>query len=163
LYKNLIQPLIKNNFRIYTRIEKEKDYNLAVSLMQIKRYMYGNLNNKQLVNYITGRSKRLHFKGIMSFYPLVNDVKQLEDLDGWLISTIHRCIKLREKLLVQNQYIRPNMYSFSLNKKILLKQLNKSNYYEIPSFKLILEALQKGIKNNGLPNIIRYDTYNYNY
>ncbi|MEN8383505.1 reverse transcriptase domain-containing protein [Acinetobacter radioresistens] len=163
LYKNLIQPLIKNNFRIYTRIEKEKDYNLAVSLMQIKRYMYGNLNNKQLVNYITGRSKRLHFKGIMSFYPLVNDIKQLEDLDGWLISTIHRCIKLREKLLVQNQYIRPNMYSFSLNKKILLKQLNKSNYYEIPSFKLILEALQKGIKNNGLPNIIRYDTYNYNY
>lgn len=163
LYKNLIQPLKNSNFKKYGNIEKNKDYNLAVSLMQIKRYIYGDLSNQQLVNYITGRSKRLQFKGIMSFYPLVNNIDQLESLDGWLISTIHRSIKLRESLLVKNGYISPNMYSFSLKKEKLVQELNESKYYEIPSFMLILKALQIGIKEEGLPNMIRYGIYDYDY
>ena len=38
--------------------------------MQIRRYLYVNLNEKMLHNYISGPYKRLNFKGIMSFYPL---------------------------------------------------------------------------------------------
>lgn len=163
LYKNLIQPLKKNNFNLYSKIEKHKDYNFAVSLMQIRRYIYGDLSNKKLVNYITGRSKRLRFKGIMSFYPLVNNVDQLKSLDGWLISTIHRSLKLRESLLVKNGYISPNKYSFSLNKKTLINELNKYKYYEIPSFMLIYEALNVGIREEGIPSMIRYNYYDYNY
>lgn len=163
LFKNLIQPLKNNNFISFTSIEKYKDYNLMVALMQIKRYIYGDLTHRQLTNYINGRSKRLQFKGIMSFYPLVNDKKQLESLDGWLISTLHRCISLRYKLLLKQGYILPSSYSFPLDKKNLVNRLNKTSYYEVPSFLLILKALDIGLKNEGLPNIIRYDTYDYNY
>ena len=163
LYSNLIQPLKNNNVRIFTAIERFKDYNLAVALMQIKRYMYGNLTRQYLIDYITGRSKRLHFKGIMSFYPLVNDKKQLYLLDSWLVATIHRCLKLREKLLVSQKFILPNSYAFSLKKKTLFDQLNTSIYYEVPSFSLISKALQKGINNDGLPDFIRHDRYDYNY
>lgn len=163
LYKNLIQPLKNNNFKVFTSIEKEKDYNLMVALTQIKRYIYGGLTHRQLLNYINGRSKRLQFKGIMSFYPLVNDKKQLESLDGWLISTLHRCINLRYKLLLKNGYILPSGYSFPLDKKNLIKKLNKTSYYEVPSFLLILKALDIGLKNEGLPHLIRYDHYEYDY
>lgn len=163
LYSNLIQPLRRNQFRVFTPITKKKDYNLSVALMQIKRYMYGNLKKQYLINYITGRSKRLHFKGIMSFYPLVNNRKQLYLLDAWLEATIHRCLKLREKLLVSQNIILQNSYAFSLDKKTLLAELNKSHYYEVPSFTLISKALQYGIRNDGLHTFIRHGHYDYNY
>nr|WP_298892930.1 reverse transcriptase domain-containing protein [uncultured Acinetobacter sp.] len=163
LYRNLIQPLKNGNFRIYTNIEKNKDYNLMISLMQIRRYIYGDLSHQQLTNYIEGRSKRLRFKGVMSFYPLVNNKKQLEALDGWLVSTLYRCIKLREKLLIQQHYILPNTYAFPIDKKNLAVSLNKLKKYEIPSFKLILEALEVGINKEGLPKIVRPDTYSYKF
>lgn len=169
IYKNLIQPLRNNNFRTYIGISKNKDYHLMVAIMQIKRYIYGGLNNGQLVNYITGRSNRLMFKGLMSFYPLVNDESQLNSLDGWLIATLHRAIKLREKLLINGNYILPGKYAFPLDKTNLIITLNtisKSKYhrnYEIPSFMLIHKALKVGIKKKGISNIIRLDIPEYNY
>lgn len=163
IYKNLIQPLKRGCFLKFSKIERNKDYNLMVTLMQIKRYIYGDLSHKQLVNYITGRSKRLRFKGIMSFYPLVNDENQLIELDGWLVSTLHRSIKLREKLLVGHGFLSPNMYSFPLEKGKLIRQLNSLPYYEIPNFQLILRALEVGMKKEGLPKIIRYGVPEYDY
>lgn len=169
IYKNLLQPLRNNNFRKYIEITKNKDYHLMVAIMQIKRYIYGGLNNGQLVNYITGRSNRLVFKGLMSFYPLVNDEPQLNSLDGWLISTLHRAIKLREKLLINGNYILPGKYAFPLDKAnlvITLNTINTSQYhrnYEIPSFMLIHKALKVGIKKKGLSNIIRLELPEYTY
>ena len=59
--------------------------------------------------------------------------------------------------------ILPSSYSFPLDKKNLIKKLNKTSYYEVPSFLLILKALDIGLKNEGLPHLIRYDHYEYDY
>lgn len=169
IYKNLIQPLKNNNFRKHTEITTGKDYNLMIAIMQIKRYIYGGLNNQQIVNYVTGRSNRLMFKGLMSFYPLVNDVNQLKSLDGWLVSSLHRAIKLRAKLLINNNYIVSGKYAFPLDKANLVIGLNRNKgnkyrrNYEIPSFMLIHKALEVGIKKEGLSKIMRLDIPEYDY
>lgn len=85
LYKNLIQPLRGNNIGGVVIPANDKDESLLTAMMQIRRYMYGGLSGEQIRNYIQGRSKRIYFKGLMSFYPLVNDISQLKQLDGWLV------------------------------------------------------------------------------
>lgn len=73
LYRNLIQPLRGSKLAGLIIPSSGIDPALLTALMQIRRYMYGGLTSQQLRNYISGRSTRIYFKGIMSFYPLVND------------------------------------------------------------------------------------------
>lgn len=65
-----------------------EDPAFVTAIMQIIRYMYGELNEQLIRLYLLGHYKRLTFKGLMSFYSLINDEEQLKELDGWLVSTI---------------------------------------------------------------------------
>lgn len=169
LYKNLIQPMKNNNYHL-KYIDTNADYNLMVALMQIRRYIYGNLTHRQLVNYISGRSKRLNFKGVMSFYPLINDKQQIKNLDSWLICVLYRCLSLRNKMLISYHPSLNNKHFVIGKKNKLRNRLNaieysdsRSRLYEVPSFSLFIDALQTGIKNEGLPSFIRKDICEYDY
>ncbi len=63
--------------------------------MQIRRYLYGNLNETVLKKYLNGAYKRLTFKGIMSFYPLIDDKNQLHELDyhSIVLQTLNHVLK----------------------------------------------------------------------
>ncbi len=98
LYRNLLQPLRGKKLRGLVIPANGKDPALLTAMLQIRRYLYGGLTSQQLRNYINSRSKRIHFKGIMSFYPLINDTEQLRFLDGWLVSAIFRAVQSRSKL-----------------------------------------------------------------
>ena len=151
LYRNLIQPLKKPSLAGQQMPANDNDYNFLIAMMQVRRYMYGGLSEKQIRDFIAGRRKRIYFKGIMSFYPLVNDKLQLRELDGWLLSTIHRAIKHRCELLHGWKHYCGHSFPFRENRKELLSRC--ANYavfgdktlYEIPSFLLIQEALSKGL------------------
>jgi RNA-directed DNA polymerase len=43
----------------------------------------------------------LRYHGLMSFYPVVNDEALLKHVDGWLLNSVHRALKLRAKLLTE--------------------------------------------------------------
>ncbi|MCV5831433.1 hypothetical protein OFN28_32745, partial [Escherichia coli] len=70
------------------------------AICEIRRYMYGNLSEDMLSAYINGRSNRIFFKGIMSFYPLINDEEQMRSLDGWLVNAIFKAVRHRATLLI---------------------------------------------------------------
>ena len=137
-------------------------------MLQIRRYLYGGLSGQQLRNYLSGRTKRIYFKGIMSFYPLVNKDEQLRALDGWLVSTIHRCLKLRGKLLKEWGYDRWGNFPFNVPKEEIVAQFKRHKVgqrplLEVPSFTLIQRALQKGLVNRGIENVMNPESTAYDY
>ena len=168
LYRNLIQPLRGEKLKGLIIPANNKDPALLTAIMQVRRYMYGELNGQQLRNYINGRTKRIYFKGIMSFYPLVNDEAQLKALDGWLVSVICRAIKLRAKLLKKWNYDRSNIFPFNVHCSDVpvhfkSNKIHGKTLLEIPSFMLIQQALKKGLKNRGIEHIMNPKSMNYDY
>ena len=146
-----------------------KDENFLSAMMQIRRYMYGGLSKKQIKDYLSGRSKMIYYKGVMSFYPLVNDEQQLLELDGWLLSVIYRAVRLREKLLrVKWNYNRSHSFPFNQSREQLLAactiaKIEGKHLLEIPSFLLIHQALKKGLIESGIERVMNPDSLNYDY
>ena len=168
LYRNLIQPLKHKNLRSQRIPANDKDVNFLTAMLQVRRYMYGGLSKQQITNYLSGRSKRIYFKGIMSFYPLVNDKKQLIALDGWLLSTIYRTLQLRSKLLVKHGFNKRQQFPFNVQRDDLVKACDKriimgKKLLEIPSFLLIQKALEKGLRESGIERVMNPDSLDYDY
>jgi len=169
LYKNLIKPLKTKKLKSIIIPNRIKDESLLIAIMQIRRYLYGGLSDRYLLNYIQGKTKRINFKGIMSFYPLVNNEAQLKELDGWLLSTFYRVLKLRAKLLHSHGHHVSTFFPFNSKDKYELleqckkKKVFKKNLLRIPSFILIFKALQKGILEHGIENTMNPESNKYNY
>jgi hypothetical protein len=168
LYRNLLQPLRGTKLRGLVIPANGKDPALLTAIMQIRRYLYGGLTSQQLRNYINGRSKRIHFKGIMSFYPLVNDQEQLRFLDGWLVSTIYRAVQLRSKVLKKWKHDQSHSFPFNVPRGELVAcfkehRIGQSRPLEIPSFSLIQRALEEGLKGRGIEGVMNPEASDYNY
>lgn len=157
LYKNLLQPL--NSIPIHSSNIPSggRDKNFLSAMMEIRRYLYGNLTEETLRKYMNGTYKILSFKGIMSFYPLITDIELLKSLDRWLLSTILNILELRRKKLLANN---PNFIDyqppFNLDKNQLLEHCKntyigiKPGLLEIPSFLRIYNALNFGVNTYGV-------------
>jgi RNA-directed DNA polymerase len=168
LYRNLIQPLRGKKLKGLIIPSNDKDPALLTAIMQIRRYMYGGLSGQQLRNYVNGRTKRIYFKGIMSFYPLVNDEAQLKALDGWLVSVICRSLKLRYKLLKKWGHDRSHIFPFNVKCSELTEAFKQNKVHgkallEIPSFMLVQRALEKGLENRGIESVMNPESMDYDY
>lgn len=168
LYRNLIQPLKNTPLKGLIIPANNRDKALLTAIMQIRRYLYGGLLHRDLVAYIRGGRKSLHFKGVMSFYPLLNDVPQLRALDGWLVSAIDRCVQARSKLLLSHGFDRRHSFPFNVNRGELLdryraKRIYKKRLMEVPSFQLIYKALQRGVTEAGIERVMHPESSKYGY
>ena len=163
LYENLIQPLNKDKL-ISVRIPSDnRDLDFNTAILQIRRYLYGNLNEEMLRNYISGSNKRLKFKGLMSFYPLLEDEDQLKDLDKWMLSTIMNSVKKRNELLIKHGQDRSNQFPFNHSGEQLLLESKKKGFIEIPSFLRIYQVLKLNIKSAGIEETMNPKSNRYNY
>ena len=168
LYRNLIQPLKQTGLTGQQIPANDRDKNFLSAMCEIRRYMYGGLSKKQIKDYLSGRTKRIYFKGVMSFYPLVDDVDQLTQLDGWLLSVVHRVLTLRSKLLSNHGFQRSHSFPFNVSRQELLERcaieiVSGKNLLEIPSFLLIHRALKKGLEESGIERVMNPDSLNYDY
>lgn len=169
LYRNLIQPIKSKPFIAVTIPNNDEDDMFLTAIMQIRRYLYGNLNDKVLNLYLKGAYKRLNFKGLMSFYPLVDDEEQLKQLDGWLVSTIFNCLKLRGKLLEKNNHKVLHNFPFKIKKDDLIKVCKEKKYkgkkglLEIPSFMKIYRVIKKGRLEHGIRGVMNPSSNIYSY
>lgn len=168
LYKHLIQPLKAKTLKALKIPSNDKDEALLSAICEIRRYMYGNLSEDMLDAYLAGRSNRIFFKGIMSFYPLINDERQMKSLDGWLVSAIFKAVQKRSKLLVFHRQPRTHSFPFNVSRRGLLKRCNSSRVHgkrllKIPSFLVIYQAIKKGLVEEGISGVVnsRANIYNY--
>lgn len=168
LYKHLIQPLKSTPLKALKIPANDKDEALLSAICEVRRYMYGNLSESMLDAYLTGRSNRIFFKGIMSFYPLVNDEQQMTSLDGWLVNAVFKAVQKRSKLLVFHRQPRRHSFPFNASRKNLLKVCNRSKVHgkrllKYPSFLTIYQAMQKGLVEEGISGITDAKANSYNY
>ena len=168
LYRNLIQPLEQTPLRALVIPSNNRDRALLSAMLQVRRYLYGGLLHKEIIEYIQGRRPSILFKGAMSFYPLLNDEKQLMDLDGWLLSVIHRALQKRSKLLLSHKFNLQANFPFSVPRDKLVKSFRRKliggkALMEIPSFTLIFEALKKGLNDHGIERVMNPKSLNYDY
>lgn len=169
LYRNLIQPIKSRPFVAVTIPNNNEDSMFVTAIMQIRRYLYGNLNDKLLNLYLSGAYKRLNFKGLMSFYPLIDDEDQLKELDGWLISTIFNCLRLRAKLLYNVGHDVYNQFPFNIDKNQIIEKCKTQSYkgkkglMEIPSFTKVYSAIKKGVSDYGIDGVMNPLSNIYNY
>jgi hypothetical protein len=161
LYKNLIQPVRTRPFKAMNLPANHVDKDFITALMQIRRYLYGNMTEITLKKYLNGTYKRLSFKGIMSFYPLVTDEKQMLGLDKWLLSTILNVLNKRKKLLlVHIPTFNTNQFPFNCKKNELVEKCRismvngKKGLIELPSFLRIYRAIKKGVLNDGIEKVM---------
>lgn len=168
LYRNLIQPLKSTPLKGLIIPANDRDPALLVAMMQIRRYLYGGLSHRELADYAKGRRKSISFKGAMSFYPLVSDEAQLNQLNGWIISTIYRSVKKRSNLLLTHKFDRRHSFPFNVQRKKTLKEfgrrkINGKRLLEIPNFTLVFKALQQGLRESGIEKIMHPKSTSYAY
>jgi hypothetical protein len=168
LYKNLIQPLRGTTLRSLLIPSGGRDEALLTAMMQVRRYLCGGAYKDQLRNFAEGNRGQLKFKGAMSFYPLVTDITQLKELDGWLVATTWRAIKLRALLLAKHGYTRHMDFPFSVSQNHLVKAFDKALVHgkpllQMPSFYLVQRAMQRGMREHGISYVMnsRSNTYTY--
>jgi hypothetical protein len=68
-------------------------------LYQIRRYLYGELSEAQLRKFMARQTPLMKYHGLMSFYPIIDDEPLLRAIDGWLLNSVHRALRLRARLL----------------------------------------------------------------
>lgn len=168
LYRNLVQPLKSTPLKGLVIPANNRDKALLTAIMQIRRYIYGGLLHRDMVAYIKGRRKTLHFKGVMSFYPLLDDVEQLRALDGWLLSAIDRCVQARSRHLLSHGFDRRHSFPFNVQRKDILARYRRKlvagkPLLEVPSFKLIYRALQHGVVEAGIERVMHPESSKYGY
>ena len=170
LYRNLIQPIRSAPMKGVTIPNTyNSDPAFVTAIMQIRRYLYGNLNEEKLMNYLNGKYKELSFKGIMSYYPLIDDEEQLKELDSWLIFTILNCLRLRKILLLRHGYNVSSCFPFNCEKDTILKDcrvqsiFGKSGLIQIPSFLKIYKAIKKGVISEGIEKTMNGKSNGYDY
>lgn len=168
LYRNLVQPLKSLPLKGLIIPANDRDKALLTAMMQIRRYLYGGLLHRDMVDYIKGRRKSLHFKGVMSFYPLLTDLQQLRSLDGWLVSVIDRCVQARSRHLLSHGFDRRHFFPFNVRRKDILgkyrrKRVAGKPLLEVPSFQLIYRALQRGVLEAGIERVMHPESSKYGY
>jgi RNA-directed DNA polymerase len=102
IYQNLIQPLTQKRIFNSTRLTANVDMDYLTAVRQVRYYLYGGLSEDKLKQYVDGRISDLNFRCAMSYYPVVNDIGQLANLDGWLAYTFRQALKLRARLWQKN-------------------------------------------------------------
>ncbi|PIA71557.1 reverse transcriptase domain-containing protein [Pseudomonas sediminis] len=166
LFKHLIQPLNTSNLKSVKIPSNSKDESLLAAICEVRRYLYGNLTIAQIQDYLNGKTKRISFKGLMSYYPLINNTEQLKALDGWLVSAIHRAVQKRSKLLIKHNFNRQYMFPFNVKKKDIVatyrtQVIKRKPLLEVPSLSLLYAALKLAIFNHGIEKVMSAKSLEY--
>ena len=156
VYQNLLQPLRNGTYNQSRLAAIDWDY--VVALYQVRRYLYGGLDSFRLQRFLVGAIPNLNFRGLMSYYPLVNDDEQLAKLDGWLINTLKQSLILREHLWQSRAGLTlPGPVLNWIDRIADLKRWKAPSGWiydlQVPSFSLINKAMQLAIKKKGLTGV----------
>ena len=156
VYHNLLENPLRGVV-IPKRIEPQIDRDYVTMLWQIRRFLYGDLSELQISRFLTGSVPMVHFKGIMSFYPLVDDVQQLKELDGWLLDTIFLAERKRERLLKAQGFTSlPSPLGATKQDLVELRGYTRAGVpldLRMPSFRRIGELMRVASRIHG-PNAV---------
>jgi hypothetical protein len=162
IFHNLLeQP--KNGVFVADRIAPPVDRDYVTMVRQIRRYLYGDLSEERLIKYLSQSAPCIRYKGVMAFYPLVDDFHQLQELDGWLLRSVHSTLKKRRSLFEANGIIDlPPPAGLSMKEIIGFASVSSEGFpldLRLPSFVRIGRVLHRAAMTYG-PNAIAHPKSN---
>jgi len=98
LYFNLVREPLRGTQDL-GRLDGRVDRDYVVFIWQARRFLYGDLSEVELRRFQVDDVPLRRFKGMMSFYPLIDDTDALRDLDSWLASRTWMALRRRGLLL----------------------------------------------------------------
>jgi RNA-directed DNA polymerase len=164
IYSNLLQEPKKGRI-VRDRVDGGIDRDYIIMLSQIRRYLYGELSESQLRKYMARQTPLMRYHGLMSFYPVVNDVPLLKELDGWLLNSVYRALRLRGRLL-QKAGITQLPPPHALSKTDLIKfryrtQKGKSMDLRFPSIARVARLIRRASRTYGASAIANARSHQY--
>jgi hypothetical protein len=66
---------------------------------EIRKYIYGGLREAQIEAFLENRDTLPFVRGLMAFFPLTSNSRQLGELDGWLLNIVKRAQRERVRVL----------------------------------------------------------------
>jgi retron-type reverse transcriptase len=76
------------------------DWDMVTCINEIRRSLYGHVTEKTVSGCLGDKSKPLTLtKGLLSYYPLIDQAEIFQELDGWMLDVVHRAQIARKKLV----------------------------------------------------------------
>lgn len=97
LYTNLLLEPLKGTQNLARVGANDRDY--VVYIWQLRRYLYGSLSETEVRRFQDGNIPPMSFKGVMSFFPLVDDADTLTKLDEWITTRTWLALRKRRRIL----------------------------------------------------------------
>jgi RNA-directed DNA polymerase len=79
------------------------DWDLLGLISEIRGYLYGGLNEKEVVTFLFKGQRLRKMRGLMGFYALLERKEILQQMDGWLVNNI-RCAMVKRNALLLAKY-----------------------------------------------------------
>lgn len=134
------------------------DWDLVTCLNEIRRYMYGGLFESEIYAFLTLGTKLRAVRGLMAFYPMVTDPRDLVALDGWLLNIVKRALRERHRVLHGLGYNVAPLSNSSLLSGNWYNEPTIQHECKMPSFIMGWRAARKFYLRFGL-NEIRAPNY----
>lgn len=101
-YFNLLAPVLDGTFQL-SQVDGDHDADYIVFLMQLRRYLCGDLQEREISQAINGAPSERRYWGILSNFPLINDETQLRGFDEWLRREVWQTLRRRYDHLQANK------------------------------------------------------------
>lgn len=151
IFSNLLQEPKRG--RLAQERIGDVDWDYVIMLAQVRRYLYGELSESQLRKYMARQTPLLRYHGLMSFYPVVNDEALLKHVDGWLLNSVYRSLKLRGKLLREMGFQRlPLPHGLSMAQLVTLRHVTREGKridLRFPSIARVARLIRRASKTYG--------------
>ena len=164
LYFNLIREPEAGTQNPARLTKVDRDY--VTYLWQLRRYLYGDISEQGLRRFQARGVPRRRFRGVMSFFPLIDDEQQLKELDAWLLCSTCMAMRKRANLLMKLGHTNlPAPHGLSCDS--LLTHVHKSQTtggsldQRLPSFRRIASVIRTAARQYGTGSIARTTRYEY--
>lgn len=152
IYTNLLLEPTRGKQDPDRLTDVDRDY--VTLIWQLRRYLYGSLTEQEIRRFQTGTIPPMSFEGVMSFFPLVEDEKQLQDLDEWIAARVWLALRKRTGLLRASLLKIPAPHGFSKGALIGFKSPSSRTGeivdLRLPSVRKIAKAIRLGVSTHGL-------------
>jgi hypothetical protein len=132
----------------------DKDY--VVFIWQARRFLYGDLSEVELRRFQSDDVPIRRFKGLMAYYPLIDDTNTLRELDAWLAASTWLALRKRARLLsALNVASLPAPHGLARNALVRYRRKSRSTGgvldLRIPSFRRMAGVMRRAAQQHG-PN-----------
>jgi hypothetical protein len=166
LYFNLLESAFDGTVEP-ARLGGGVDRDYVVFIWQLRRFLYGDLSERDLRRFQSRGVPMRRFKGFMSYYPLIDDAEQLVDLDRWLARETWLTMRKRSALIRASGVVTlPPPLDLPMQELIHYQGLSQTTGevvdLQLPSFRRIANVIRKAAVLHG-PNTVGQSARRYDY